>query len=343
MARALSVSWASSEDLPAECHTDILAFLKTLRTSCWAVVAAACLGGSIRLAFSDTVLLQPSSDTTLFESSPGDNMGGWTHVSSGTTGSAADRTRNRGLFRFDVAGALPNHAKITRATLNLYVVRVPGDMGGGRPASSNFLLHRVSKPWGEGNKLGDRGFPADPDEATWNYRFAPNSKGVGGVTWTAPGAASSVDFSPVVSASQSVSGQGPYEFGSSSNLVADVQTWLNDPSSNFGWILISQSENTAKTARGFGSREDRDHPPILAVEYVTAAAPRIERVEKNGGKFELLFGAEAGQSYVVQFRSSLSVAGWLTLTNINAQAVSTNILVSDPISLGQRFYRIVKP
>ena len=343
MARALSVNWASSEDLPAQCHTDILAFLKTLRTSCCTLVAAAFLGGSIQLVFSDTVLLQPNADTTLFESSPGDNMGGWTHVSSGTTGSAADRTRNRGLFRFDVAGALPNHAKITRATLNLHVVRVPGDMGGGRSASSTFLLHRVSKPWGEGNKLGDRGFPADPGEATWNYRFAPNSKGVGGMTWTAPGAVSSVDFSPVISASQSISGQGPYEFGSSSNLVADVQIWLNDPSSNFGWILISQSENTAKTARGFGSREDTDHPPILAVEYVTTAAPRIERAEKNDGKFELLFGTEAGQSYVVQFRNSLSVAGWLTLTNINAQAVSTNILVSDAISLGQRFYRIVKP
>ena len=28
-----------------------------------------------------------------------------------------------------------------------------------------------------------------------------------------------------------------------------MQTWLSNPETNFGWLLISQGEGTAKTAR----------------------------------------------------------------------------------------------
>lgn len=305
-------------------------------------VAAGLLISSIQAVFSETVFLRPIADTTLFESSPNDNMGGWTHAAAGTTGTAGDRTRNRALFRFDVAAALPSQAQVTNAILHLEVVRVPGAMGGGSPASSNFVLRRVLKPWGEGDKLGDRGFPADPGEATWNDRFAPGIDGEGRAAWSAPGAAAPGDFSSAISASRLVSGQGKYQFGSTSNLVADVQDWLDHPSSNFGWILISQSENIAKTARGFGSREDTDHPPILAVEYSAPVPLRIDLFARTEQEFQFSFRAEAGHSYAVQFRSSLSEGAWSTLTNLNGQTVSTNVVVQDPLRSVQRFYRVGK-
>ncbi|MGH7613747.1 MAG: hypothetical protein ACREMW_06870 [Gemmatimonadales bacterium] len=43
-------------------------------------------------------------------------------------------------------------------------------------------------------------------------------------------------------------------WGSTAQLVADVQGWLADPASNFGWILIGDESATA-TAKQFDSRE----------------------------------------------------------------------------------------
>jgi len=298
---------------------------------------------ALQTTFSETAVLRPTADTTLFESSPNDNMGGWTHIAAGTTGSAGDRTRNRGLFRFDVAAALPSQSKITSATLALRVVRVPGSVGGGGPVGSTFVLHRLMKPWGEGDKLGDRGFPADPGEATWNSRFAPESNGARGSSWNVPGAASGADFSAVVSASRAVSGLGRYEFASSSNLVADVQAWLDDPSSNFGWLLKTQSEGIAKTARAFASREDTNQAPILTIEYSPPPRVKIERIERVGNDIHLQFPAEAGSAYIVQYRESWPSNSWLTLTNFAPQPASTNLLIRDPIGDSRRFYRIAKP
>jgi hypothetical protein len=56
--------------------------------------------------------------------------------------------------------------------------------------------------------------------------------------------------------------------------VADVQGWLNNPKSNFGWMLISESEDTRFTARRFGSREDPNNAPLLDVQYVLVPEPR---------------------------------------------------------------------
>jgi hypothetical protein len=319
-----------------------LACLKILRSLRDLVFPAGLLLNSALSAFSETVSIRPTADTTLFESSPNDNMGGWTHVAAGTTGNAADRTRNRGLFRFDIATVLPPGARITNATLNLEVVRIPGTMGGGSSVSSTFALHRVLRPWGEGDKLGDRGFPADPGEATWNYRLAPNLNGTGGAPWAVAGGSSATDFSATVSASQAVAGIRKYQFGSNFNLVDDVQTWLDNPSSNFGWMLISRSENSAKTARAFGSREDADHAPMLTIEYSAPVPLKIENAEQINQVFRFTFNAEPGHPYVVQARNSLSSESWQAFTNFSAPANFTNIVVEDLISFPQRFYRVGK-
>ena len=50
-------------------------------------------------------------------------------------------------------------------------------------------------------------------------------------------------------------------------LVADVQAWINNPSSNFGWLLISENEVSPETARRFGAREDPTHAPVLTISY----------------------------------------------------------------------------
>jgi hypothetical protein len=57
-----------------------------------------------------------------------------------------------------------------------------------------------------------------------------------------------------------------------------------------------------------------------------------------------LVAAQAGQSYAVEFRPSLFPSDhWNTLTNFAAQSESTNLLVSDPVTDAQRFYRLRLP
>lgn len=56
------------------------------------------------------------------------------------------------------------------------------------------------------------------------------------------------------SASIEVTGTGVYSWRGAA-LAADVQMWLDDASSNWGWILLGD-ESVVSTARRFDSREN---------------------------------------------------------------------------------------
>ena len=78
------------------------------------------------------------------------------------------------------------------------------------------------------------GAPATPNDATWRHRFFDT------IFWTMQGG----DFSATVSASQSVGGVGQYTW-SSAQMVADVQLWLDSPTSNFGWLVLGDETASA--------------------------------------------------------------------------------------------------
>jgi hypothetical protein len=48
-------------------------------------------------------------------------------------------------------------------------------------------------------------------------------------------------------------------------MVADVQSWVDNPSSNFGWLLLG-NEASAPTAKSFDSRES-GNGPVLVVTF----------------------------------------------------------------------------
>jgi vacuolar-type H+-ATPase catalytic subunit A/Vma1 len=52
------------------------------------------------------------------------------------------------------------------------------------------------------------------------------------------------DFSATVSASQSVGAIGTDTWASTAQMVADVQSWLNNPSSSYGWLVKGSNTNT---------------------------------------------------------------------------------------------------
>ena len=206
---------------------------------------------------------------------------------------------------------------------------------------SNFELHRMLQDWGEGKKTGLQGALATAGEATWTARSAPATK------WSKPGAAAPTDFQTQPSATISMGANGSYTFRSSSNLVADVQSWLDNSTTNFGWILISQGEAIPGTARRIASRENSNpqYVPKLSVQFSAGSAsagPRIDMAERVGDRFKLRFTSEIGRVYAVEFLDSLTTANatnWSVLMQVTA--VTNNIIVLDPaLSSRQRFYRI---
>ena len=202
----------------------------TIPKAAWiSFVALIAASGSLA---AESITLRPVADTSLFVLNGGsNNFGANTTLVVGTTASGST---SRAVLRFDIAGNLPAQAIITSVQLNLVVTKA-NSAGVG----STFALHRLLQSWGEGNKTGNTGAPATAGEATWFHRFFPAT------VWGAPGAAAPVDFSADAGASANVDLPDTYTFGSSSNLVEDVQTWLGDPAANFGWIVLSQSEGTA--------------------------------------------------------------------------------------------------
>jgi spore coat protein A len=224
------------------------------------VLAFATVIGGIGLssASAATISINPSKDNTLYEYDPADGdrsnaLGN--HFFAGETAMAELR---RGVLAFDIAGSIPAGSTITSVSLSMNMSRTPLD------TDRTVELHKLLADWGEGTSLapgeeGD-GAPATTNDATWRHRFYDT------IFWTAQGG----DFSGTVSASQSVGAIGEYTWNSS-QMVADVQSWLDNPSTNFGWLVLGDESDIA-TAKRFDTRESAS-PPVLTIQY-TAPGPR---------------------------------------------------------------------
>jgi hypothetical protein len=287
--------------------------------------------------FGASMSLIPVADTSIMEVAPNNNAGGRSWVDAGSN---MHTQRNRGLFKFDIAGNIPAGSRITSASLSLSVIGIPAD----GYAVAYFDLHRLLRNWGEGtnNPISSpgQGSPATTNEATWLSPLAFTTN-----FWTAPGAAATNDYDPSLTASQIIYStvQSPYQFPDPSadpaTMIADVQRWLDNPAINFGWIFICESEDVASTARRFGSREDPNNPPVLQLGYI--APPLVSAVQAAGNQFRLHFTAQAGQSYTIQYRDFIAPSNtWSTLTNISPPATTTNLVVTDVITNAHRCYRI---
>ncbi len=242
------------------------------------------------LAQANEIVLTPVADATLIERAPDNSSGGAAFFNAGTTQVG---TRNRALLQFDPSTLIPANATITSATLQLEVIREPSCGF----AASAFGLFRVLQPWGEGVNVptdnpGGLGAPAMPGDATWNSRFAGT-----GQSWATPGGAPGTDYSANLSSSATIYGVGesPYQFESTLDTTADLQLWLTHPGTNFGWMLISQSEDTPFTARRFASREDPfGRGPTLTVDFEVVPEPGPISLCALGLISLALFGRQRG-------------------------------------------------
>lgn len=206
---------------------------------------------------SNTVELSAAKDNTLYQSSIGATSNG------AGQGLFAGRTNNnslrRALVQFDIASAIPAGATIESVELTLSVTRTATQI-------QSFSLHRVTADWGEGNSDAAAneggGAGAVAGDATWTHTFSPVQ------TWQTPGG----DFVSTASAQLNAQGNNSYTWDSNAALVSDVQSWIENPGSNFGWIMLGDEVET-KSAKRFGSRESNSESarPRLVITFTPPA------------------------------------------------------------------------
>lgn len=215
-------------------------------------------------ARADLLSFQAIQDNTLIESADGSVSGGASErIFAGRSNQASNSIR-RSVVAFDVASSIPVGAVIHSVALELTLIS--------SNTASDLGLHRMLTDWGEGDSfsMGGSGGPSDTGDATWQHTFFSD------FFWTTPGG----DFVAARSAGARVDANvSSKPIWSSAGMIADVQGWLDDPGTQFGWILIGD-ESTSQTTQSFGSRERMamDERPVLHVRFSPAQGPQIQEV-----------------------------------------------------------------
>jgi hypothetical protein len=224
--------------------------------SWWSVLALPLIV-TTTVSAAGTVVITPCKDNTLIETADGSLSNGLSiQTFCGKTNFFAGETVRRSVQAFNIAGAVPPGSVITGVSLDFVLFQAAPTSG-----NETHNLHRLTSDWGEGTSDfgGGMGAPSTPGDATWLHTFWPTD------FWTTPGG----DFDAAISAS-AVVGMTPLDVTtfSSPGMIADVQAWLDDPASNFGWIMIG-NESIAGTAKSFFSVDapDEEFRPQLTIEF----------------------------------------------------------------------------
>jgi hypothetical protein len=257
------------------------------------------------------VTLNPIKDNTLFQSATG-------NVSSGAGNSIMVGQDHfvgqsmRAVMAFDVPGAIPAGATINSVTLTAWV-NTTFDA-----TTPSVELHKVLADWGEGASAPNGFMPpygtSKTGDATWLHRFYPSQ------LWATPGG----DFSPTVSGAKVLGpSTGTFTWTTTAQMVADVQSWLDNPAANFGWLL--KGDETQESGKMIDSSESATaaRRPTLTIDYsVAPAAPNM-----TIGDATITEGNSGTTN--AQFAVTLSAASASTVTVVFATADGSAVAGQD--------------
>ena len=100
-------------------------------------------------------------------------------------------------------------------------------------------------------------------------------------------------------------------------MVADVQSWLNNPSTNFGWLMLG--DETQNSGKMIGSMHSSS-PPTLTIDYTAPAKPADLTVSS---------------SHTGNFRQGDNADQYLlTVNNPGAGPTSGQVTVTDTLPAG---------
>jgi hypothetical protein len=242
----------------------------------------------LSIAAAAQVSLQATRDNSMYAEAPGNSNGRGDHFITGKTG--GNTGLRRALVAFDLA-AIPANSRIDRVALELRFQGTTNMENDPRLVS----LHRVLSNWGEGtsdsgpggSSGAGNGAVATTNDTTWRHRFFNTE------TWSS--------YDPAVA------GSGGGDFASQSSgdatvgivpdvlvtwealrlnnapavgMIADVEHWLSNPSSNFGWLLKLADESPLRTARRFYSKDAANAAfhPRLVVDYTVVPEPTTRAI-----------------------------------------------------------------
>jgi hypothetical protein len=219
----------------------------------------------------EQIELVADQDATLFAEGSDLASGSGSFLFVGNIASGASR---RALVRFDLRGLSPG-TEILEASVQFTVDR----QGPGSNTQDLGRIHRILESWGEGASdggTGGAGTKAENGDTTWTYRsFHPPLAGEASTTWSRPGGT----FVESPSASAVLTGRGQVSFGSSAELVSDINGWLMGTFPNHGWILLGNESRDQAARRIIG----RSHPtsswrPRLTLRYRSGMVVSIQRL-----------------------------------------------------------------
>jgi hypothetical protein len=225
----------------------------TARALAAALAAASVCLATATPARADAVVLAPSQDASIFDGTAGSSDladGGGPYLWLSVTAEGLNR---RALLKFDVS-SIPAGAQVREVRLTLYQSR--------SRESHAVAVHRLTRAWSQGAANGGSagaGAPAGTGDVTWLHALRPLQ------AWTSPGG----DHASLASASIPVGFAGQfYTWGPTAALVADVQSWVDQPAGNHGWLLIGH-EQGQQNAKRFESRDNSEASlwPRLKVVY----------------------------------------------------------------------------
>ena len=237
---------------------------------------------TVRTATAGSITVAPGLDNTLIQvtsasakelsNGEGDIFVGRTaQDGSGSNSGPATISIRRGLVEFDIADNVPPDATITGVTLTMRDVM-------GIDGSQTISLYRVVQAWGQGTSFqnGGMGANATQNDATWYYTFYDVANPSASPTWNTPGGS----FSSTLSASTVDTDNStlPELFSwSATQMIADVQYWLANPTDNFG-RLIQGNESTGKTAKQFNGMYSTTSPNVPSELTITWSVPEPSTV-----------------------------------------------------------------
>lgn len=202
----------------------------------------------------EQLAIGPSQDATIFfntetQASPTANGAGQS-LFVGLINAPPNSTNGirRGLIAFDIASAIqtlgvqPFDVQLDSVQLAMLVTKEAAG-----PNTADISLHRLQSAWTTGASAAGSasgGFNTALDhDATWYYASFPNQR------WNNAGG----DFAPSASATSTV-GATTNARWESVGMLADVQSWLDRPSENFGWMLVG-NETIQQSVKRFASKE----------------------------------------------------------------------------------------
>jgi hypothetical protein len=175
----------------------------------------------------------------------------------------------RSLLQFNLS-SIPSNATITNVVLTF------SDGGNGQNIPQIFV-HKLTQGWTEGNAnsacpfSGACNVPGVALTSQTDVTWRETSYSGGALTnlWLTTGG----NFAATASTTSTAEGNNAKLF-SSAGLIQDVQNWVNNPTSNFGWLLKMDEALTSpstmqryRTKEGASASGDNTTAPKLVVTY----------------------------------------------------------------------------